>query len=85
MAALLKYDDISLSVAENGFILSYTEIRKKPGKTDVSRYDNCIRDYKREVFEFSSGDKAIQRMAELAKSANKNIAKAMETVKASES
>ena len=73
----VKYDDISLRVAENGFILEYVEIRKRPGKTDASRYENTIRDWKKEVFEFANSEKALKRMTELAVDSNKQAAEAL--------
>jgi len=75
--SVTKYDDIRLNVAENGFILEYVEIRKKPGKTDASRYENTIRDWKKEVFEFANGAAALKRMTELAVNSNPNAAKAL--------
>ena len=62
----IKYDDIRLEVADKGFILSYVEIRPRPGKQSTSQWDNEIRDYKKEAFEGNHGDRAIARMTELA-------------------
>ncbi len=81
--AIPKYDDIRLKVAENGFILDYTEIRKKVGSKSTNQWENTTRDYKQEVFELidGSGTKAVNRMLELASSSNTKIANAFSSMK----
>lgn len=68
------YDDIRLKVAENGFILSYTEISKrKTQKSDT--YENTTRDYKEKVYEFSNSVDAVKEMIRMGSIKNKNLAK----------
>jgi len=64
MASKIKYEDVRLEVADKGFILSFVELREKPGKQSADRWENPIRDYKKEVF--LDGTKAVSRMTELA-------------------
>mgnify|MGYP003607841358 CR=1 FL=1 len=57
-----KYKYISITPAENGVILSYSECKKQSYKSD---FDNVsIEDYK-EVFSFEDAYKSIDRMIEL--------------------
>ncbi len=83
MASKIKYDDISLKVADRGFVLSFVEIRKKPGKQSTSQWDNEIRDYKKEAYNGTEGSKAIARMTELAGLAKQGASggEVMETAK----
>ncbi len=77
---LKKYDNIDLSVAENGFVLSYSELYKKPGKQSSDMWENTRREYKKEVYGFKDGDKALRRMVELASDSNKNAAESLKVV-----
>jgi len=63
MTSKVRYDDIRLEVADKGFILSFTELRKKTGKQSTNNWENEIRDYKKEVY--VEGTKALARMIEL--------------------
>ena len=68
------YDDIRLKVAENGFILSYTEMTKR--KTQgPDTYENVNRNYNEKVFEFASNGEAIKEMIRMGSIKNKNLAK----------
>lgn len=68
------YDDIRLKVAENGFILSYSEVskRKTSGSND---WENTTRNYKEKVYEFSNNGDAIKEMVRMGSIKNKNLAK----------
>ena len=78
----IRYDDIRLEIADNGFILGYTEIKRRPNaKEGASRWDNEMRDYKKEVFQWADGPGAIKRMTELAVDAHPQAAKALGAVK----
>ena len=72
-----KYEDISLDVADNGFILRYCELRKNPNAKKGDVYSNMTRDYKKEVFEFDNGQKAVERMIELAGKASKQAGQSL--------
>ena len=67
------YEDIRLKVAENGFILSYTEISKKNVKKGDA-WENMSRNYKEKVFEFSNNGEAIKEMIRMGSIKNKNMA-----------
>jgi len=77
MANTIKYDDLRLEVANNGFILSFTEIKKKPESRSEDRYENEIRDYKKEVFQWTQGVMALERMTELAGKMNPKAGEAL--------
>lgn len=68
------YDDVRLKVAENGFILSYTEVSKKK-TSGPNNWDNTSRDYKEKVFEFSNNGEAIKEMIRMGSIKNKGLAK----------
>lgn len=68
------YEDIRLKVAENGFILSYTEISKKNAKKGDA-WENMSRNYKEKVYEFSNNGDAIKEMIRMGSIKNKNLAK----------
>lgn len=68
------YDGIRLKVAENGFILSYTEVSKKK-TSGPNNWDNMNSDYKEKVFEFASNGEAIKEMIRMGSIKNKNLAK----------
>ncbi len=59
-------DSISLSVAYNGFILNYCEMIKNEDNAPHGCCDNGMqRIYKKEVFKFNEGTKALNRMKAL--------------------
>ncbi len=75
--AKVKYDDIRLEVADNGFILGYVEIKARQGKTSTNQWDNPARDWKKEVFQWTQGADALKRMATLAAAAHPGAAGAL--------
>jgi len=77
----IRYDDLRLEVADNGFILNYVEIKKKDTvNPQIGPYENESRDYKKEVFQWTQGTVALTRMSELAKAMNPNAAEALKEV-----
>jgi len=56
-------DSISLNVAYNGFILNYCELVKNEDNMPHGCCDDGMqRIYKKEIFKFSEGNKALERM-----------------------
>lgn len=79
------YDDIRLKVAENGFILSYSEVSKKEKAKGSNDWDNTTRNYKEMVFEFNSSSEAIKEMIRMGSIKNKSLAKYAKGLEAKES
>lgn len=64
----MKVENVSMKHVENGMIVSYCEVKASATK---GHYDNCIRDYKEEVFTDAEEDKAFERFKALFKSSKK--------------
>jgi hypothetical protein len=58
----MKYEDIRLEAAENGFILHYCEVSKPEGS---DAFENCRRKYHQRVYPFAKVSEVIAEMMKM--------------------
>lgn len=70
----MTYENISLKLAENGFTLEYTEVKKIPrANKNASMYENTTRSYKTKVYKLEEGEEAVKEMARMGDTSIKGL------------